>query len=69
MICFSPSRPKREWLKQLRYTILAVLIQLACDSLSRRIGLGLPRDAPAIIEDFEQFQARPKVYEEPPEWA
>jgi hypothetical protein len=31
--------------------------------------LGLPRDAPAIIEDFEELKARPKVYEEPPEWA
>ena len=40
-----------------------------CDSFNRRIGLGLPRDAPAIIEDFEELQACPKVYEEPPEWA
>ena len=53
----------------LRYTILAVLTQLMCDSFNRRIGLGLPRDAPAIIEDFEELQTRPKVYEEPPEWA
>ena len=40
-----------------------------CDSFNRRIGLGLPRDAPAIIENFEELQTRPKVYEEPPEWA
>jgi len=40
-----------------------------CDSFNRRIELGLPRDAPAIIEDFAELQARPKVYEEPPEWA
>jgi len=40
-----------------------------CDSFNRRIELGLPRDAPAIIEDFSELQARPKVYEEPPEWA
>ena len=40
----------------LRYTILAVLTQLMCDSFNRRIGLGLPRDAPAIIEDFEELQ-------------
>ena len=53
----------------LRYTILAVLTLLMCDSFNRRMGLGLPRDAPAIIEDFEELQARPKVYEEPPEWA
>ncbi|KAK7468299.1 hypothetical protein VKT23_002813 [Stygiomarasmius scandens] len=53
----------------LRYAILAVLTRLMCDSFNRRIGLGLPRDAPAIIEDFEELEARPKVYEEPPEWA
>jgi len=53
----------------LRYTILAVLTQLMCDSFNRRIELGLPRDAPAIIEDFEELALRPKVYEEPPEWA
>jgi len=52
-----------------RYTILAVLTQLMCDSFNHRIELGLPRDAPAIIEDFAELQARPKVYEEPPEWA
>ena len=29
----------------------------------------LRRDTPAIIDDFEELQARPKVYEKPPEWA
>jgi hypothetical protein len=53
----------------LRYTILAVLTQLMCSSFNRRIELGLPRNAPAIIEDFEELQARPKVYGDPPEWA
>jgi hypothetical protein len=53
----------------LRYTILAVLAQLMCDSFNRQIELGLPRDAPPIIQDFEELQARPKVYEDPPEWA
>ncbi|THV01285.1 hypothetical protein K435DRAFT_963622 [Dendrothele bispora CBS 962.96] len=51
-----------------RYAILAVLTRLMCDSFNRRVEMGLPRDAPAIIEDFEELQARPKVYEEPPEW-
>ncbi|KAK7044148.1 hypothetical protein VNI00_007868 [Paramarasmius palmivorus] len=53
----------------LQYTILAVLTRLMCDSFNRRAEMGLPRDAPAIIEDFEEVQARPKVYEESPEWA
>lgn len=52
-----------------RYIVLAALTQLMCDSFNRRIELGLPRDAPAIIEDFSELQSRPKAYEEPPEWA
>ncbi|RDB21984.1 hypothetical protein Hypma_011002 [Hypsizygus marmoreus] len=63
----SPKYPDLD--AQVRYTILAVLTRIMCDSFNRRIELGLPRDAPAIIEDFEELQARPKVYEEPPEWA
>ncbi|KAF8910123.1 hypothetical protein CPB84DRAFT_1764668 [Gymnopilus junonius] len=53
----------------LRYTVLAILTRIMCDSFNRRVELGLPRDAPAIIEDFDELQARPKVYDEPPEWA
>ncbi|KAK7468302.1 hypothetical protein VKT23_002816 [Stygiomarasmius scandens] len=53
----------------LRYAILAVLTRLMCNSFNRRVEFGLPRDAPAIVQDFEELQARPKVYEEPPEWA
>jgi hypothetical protein len=52
-----------------RYITLAVLTELMCESFNRRIELGLPRDAPAIIEDFAELQARPKIYEEAPEWA
>ncbi|KAF8550156.1 hypothetical protein OG21DRAFT_1514396 [Imleria badia] len=52
-----------------RYAVLAVLTRLMCASFNRRIELGLPRDAPAIIIDFAALQARPKVYEAPPEWA
>ncbi|KIJ57805.1 hypothetical protein HYDPIDRAFT_171532, partial [Hydnomerulius pinastri MD-312] len=53
----------------LRYAVLAVLTRLMCTSFNRRVELGLPRDAPPIIEDFEELQARPKVFERPPEWA
>ncbi|KZT00542.1 uncharacterized protein LAESUDRAFT_536937 [Laetiporus sulphureus 93-53] len=52
-----------------RYATLAVLTRLMCDAFNRRIELGLPRNAPAIILDFEELQARPKVYERPPAWA
>ncbi|KAJ7652206.1 hypothetical protein B0H17DRAFT_1215047 [Mycena rosella] len=53
----------------LRAAIFAVLTQFMCDAFNRRIQLGLPRDAPAIILDFDELKARPKVLEHPPEWA
>jgi hypothetical protein len=52
-----------------RYAVLAVLTKLMCAAFNRRVDFGLPRDAPAIIEDFTEVAARPKVYEQPPEWA
>jgi len=52
-----------------RYAIFAVLAQLMCDAFNRRIDMGIPRDAPAIIQDFEELAARPKVFEELPDWA
>ncbi len=36
---------------------------------NRRIAVGLPRDAPAIVLDFSELKARPKVFEETPDWA
>lgn len=53
----------------LRYAVLGVITKLMCISFNRRIDLGLPRDAPAIIEDFEELAARPRVHECPPPWA
>ena len=52
-----------------RYAVLAALVHIICDVFNRRIELGLPRDAPAIIEDWEELARRPKVYEEVPRWA
>ena len=52
-----------------RRVILAVLTQLMCDAFNRRIEYGLPRDTPPIITDFAELAARPKVFEETPEWA
>lgn len=51
-----------------RYAVFATLTRLMCASFNRRIELGLPRDAPAIITDFAALRARPKVYEISPEW-
>ena len=52
-----------------RYAILAVLTQMMGDAFNRRVELGLPRDAPPIVTDFEELAARPKVFEEAPSWA
>ena len=46
----------------------ATLTKLLCVAFNRRVELGLPRDAPAIVEDWEELARREKVYEEPPEW-
>ncbi|KAF9517913.1 hypothetical protein BS47DRAFT_1338765 [Hydnum rufescens UP504] len=40
-----------------------------CLAFNRRIDYGLPRDAPAIIEDFEEQAEKPKIYETIPAWA
>ncbi|KAH9941872.1 uncharacterized protein BXZ73DRAFT_98260 [Epithele typhae] len=52
-----------------RAAILAVLTRLMCAAFNRRIELGVPRNAPPIVLDWEELQQRPKVYEHPPEWA
>ncbi|KAG6810527.1 hypothetical protein H0H93_014917, partial [Arthromyces matolae] len=36
---------------------------------ARRIELGLPRDTPPIVEDWEELARRPKVLERVPPWA
>jgi hypothetical protein len=52
-----------------RYAILAVLTKLMCTAFNGRIEMGLPRDTPAIIMDWDELAARPKVLEHPPSWA
>lgn len=51
-----------------RYAILAVLPHLLVPAFNRLIERGLPRDAPAIIDDLEELQARPRVLEKAPSW-
>jgi len=50
----------------LRYAILAVLTLLMCQAFNRRIDLGLLRDAPPIVQDWYELQARPKILETVP---
>ncbi|KAG6814668.1 hypothetical protein H0H93_012661 [Arthromyces matolae] len=52
-----------------RYAALAAITHLLCDAFNRRIELGLPRDTPPIVEDWEELARRPKVLERVPPWA
>ncbi|KZV62571.1 hypothetical protein PENSPDRAFT_758614 [Peniophora sp. CONT] len=52
-----------------RGAVLAMITHLLCDAFNERIKLGLHRDIPAIVGDFEALKARPKVLEYPPAWA
>ncbi|KAJ7919907.1 hypothetical protein B0H13DRAFT_1987776 [Mycena leptocephala] len=47
----------------------AALTDILCASFNARIEMGLPRDAPAYITDFNALRARPQVLEKPPQWA
>ncbi|KAJ3785835.1 hypothetical protein GGU10DRAFT_186425 [Lentinula aff. detonsa] len=51
-----------------RYAFLAGLTYLMCEAFNRRIELGLPRDAPAIVTDWEELKRRPQVLERVPDW-
>ena len=52
----------------LRYAILACVARWMVAAFNRRIGFGLPRDAPAIILNFREMENRPKIYETLPAW-
>ncbi|KAJ7778223.1 hypothetical protein B0H16DRAFT_1301227 [Mycena metata] len=49
-----------------RAAFFAALTRILYDSFNARIEVGLPRDAPAYIENFDEMRARPKIWETPP---
>jgi hypothetical protein len=51
--------------------ILATIPFLLVRAFNRLIDMGLPRDAPAIIDEelMEQLKSRPRVFEKVPKWA
>ncbi|KAJ7430217.1 hypothetical protein B0H11DRAFT_2138242 [Mycena galericulata] len=51
-----------------RAAFLAALTHILCASFNARIEMGLPRDAPAYIADFDALRAQPKILEKPPRW-
>ncbi|KAG1849663.1 hypothetical protein DFJ58DRAFT_729449 [Suillus subalutaceus] len=53
----------------LQYAIMAGLCYIMEKAYNRLIMRGLPRDAPPVVDDFEELQARPKHPENVPAWA
>jgi hypothetical protein len=53
-----------------RCAVLACIPSLLVEAFNRNIGLGLPRDAPAIMsqEELEELNRRAKVFERVPSW-
>ena len=51
-----------------RYAVLAAIPHLLVETFNYNIGLGLPRDTPSYIEDFDELRSRPKIFEKLPEW-
>lgn len=54
-----------------RYAVLACITHMMVKAFNNNIGIGLPRDAPAIMTDdqIEEFRNRQKKWETAPEWA
>ncbi|KAL9102765.1 MAG: hypothetical protein Q9163_002127 [Psora crenata] len=54
-----------------RYAVLSCIPALLVDAFNRNIKLGLPRNAPAVMNDDEidEVQLKPKWYECVPDWA
>ena len=53
-----------------RYAVLSAIPALLVESFNKRIELGLPRKADAIIsrEELEQYQKEDKIFESVPVW-
>ncbi|KAG6037442.1 hypothetical protein E4U41_005084 [Claviceps citrina] len=54
-----------------RYACLACIPALLCLAFNKRIGLGLPRDAPPIFtrDQLDEWRTKEPRYETEPEWA
>jgi hypothetical protein len=53
----------------IRKAVLAGLTRIMARAYNRLISEGLPRDAPPMVDDWEELRARPRVLEEIPKWA
>jgi len=53
----------------IRKAVMAGLTRIMARAYNRLISEGLPRDAPPMVDDWEELRARPRVLEEIPKWA
>jgi len=54
---------------KIRKAVMAGLTRIMARAYNRLISEGLPRDAPPMVDDWEELRARPRVLEEIPKWA
>lgn len=54
---------------RVRKAVMAGLTRIMKKAYNRLISEGLPRDAPPMVDDWEELRARPRVLEEIPKWA
>ncbi|KAF8068949.1 hypothetical protein FPV67DRAFT_1097997 [Lyophyllum atratum] len=54
---------------KLRKAVMAGLTRIMALAYNRLISKGLPRDAPAVVEDWDELKSRPRVLERIPRWA
>ncbi|KAG9219302.1 hypothetical protein CCMSSC00406_0001712 [Pleurotus cornucopiae] len=67
----SPSSVEEEWKREakLRKVVMAGLTRIMEQAYNRLISRGLPRDAPAVVQDWDELKARPRTLERIPKWA
>ncbi|KIM46939.1 hypothetical protein M413DRAFT_440502 [Hebeloma cylindrosporum] len=54
---------------RIRKAVMAGLTRIMKKAYNRLISEGLSRDAPPMVDDWEELRARPRVLEEIPKWA
>jgi len=54
---------------RVRKAVMAGLTRIMARAYNRLISEGLPRDAPPMVDDWDELRARPRVLEEIPKWA
>lgn len=65
----SPVEGERKREAKLRKVVMAGLTRIMEQAYNRLISRDLPRDAPAVVQDWDELKARPRILETIPKWA